>query len=720
MAERRNSGCKRTTGLITLLMVPLIMASGQSGTDLAARISERFESYCREVPREEIYIHSDRDEYISGEDIWFSAYLLDRQNFNFSEHSRIIYYELLDPENHPVIQEKMLLNGAQGQGHIKLSDTISSGTYTLRAYTNWMKNFFPDNCWIKDINIYNSQLPGTFKTKVTDDKKGETDIIKPSGSVFSMATSRMENGDIVISVDAPAENTYQENDPFCLFIHSHGNIVHASNETLTAGRAEISVPLKEFLPGLNCITFLDYRNSALCEKYIFITPVEKAPPVKLVSEVAAETRNKVTLEFQFDKSIPGIQNSLLSISVAPETDEISGEDINDYMILGTEFGRLPDLTPGETDTLPGALKSNWIRWDLIFAGSQPEQKYQAEKSEHYIYGTLMETEEWPALKDQLVLISLPGKTAQFQYAVTDESGNFSFVLPVDAATRDIILQPDDYEKYHSILERSPFSGMTPSTKVIFDSAGYKVPAYITRWSQNYRVNSIYDTKFSEEIPAAVETKPEVKRFYGKPDFELLLNNYMELPDMEEVFFELIPRVRLKKFDSVCDITILDPTGNRMFQEPPVLMIDGVIIKNPMLIANLDPALVEKIDVIWRIYLVDGYMFYGIVNILTKSADFSSVNLPSNSLRMNYNIAGTSASFVSPGYSLSGSTESRMPDFRNTLYWNPSIKPGEDGRMKLEFWTSDYATDYVINMQGLTGTGEAVSFRKVFRIKNRIR
>ena len=717
MAERRNTGCKRTAGFITLLMVPLIMVSGQSGTDLAARISERFESYCRELPWEEIYIHSDRDEYISGEDIWFTAYLIDRQSFSFSEHSRIIYYELLDPENHPVIQEKMLLNGAPGQGHIKLSDTISSGTYTLRAYTNWMKNFFPDNCWTKNINIYNSQLPGTFKTKVTDNEKGETDINKPSGSVFSMTTSRRDNGDIVISVDAPDENNYQPADPFCFFIHAHGNIVHASNERLTAGRAEISVPLKEFLAGLNCITFFDYRNSVLCEKYIFITPVEKAPPVKLVSEVSAEARKKVTLEFQFDKSIPGIQNTLLSISVAPKTDEITGEDITDYMIFGTEYGRLPDLPPG---TLLGSLISNWIRWDLIFAGSLPEQKYQAEKLEHYLYATLMETEKWPALKDQLVLISLPGKTPQFQYAVTDESGNFSFVLPVDAATRDIILQPDDYEKYHSIVERSQFSETAPSTKVKFDSAGYKIPSYITRWSRNYRVNSIYDTKFSEEIPAAEDTIPAVKRFYGKPDFELLLNNYMELPNMEEVFFELVPRVRLKKFDSVCDITILDPTGNRLFQEPPVLMIDGVIIKNPMLIANLDPALVEKIDVIWRTYVVDGYMFYGIVNIITKSADFSSVGIPSNSLIMRYNITGTSASFVSPVYQLSGSTESRMPDFRNTLYWNPSIKPDEDGSVKLEFWTSDHATDYVINMQGLTGTGEAVSFRNVFRIVNRVR
>jgi hypothetical protein len=315
---------------------------------------------------------------------------------------------------------------------------------------------------------------------------------------------------------------------------------------------------------------------------------------------------------------------------------------------------------------------------------------------------------------------LPGKTAQFQYAVTDESGNFSFVLPVDEATREIFIQPDNYEKYHSLLERSQFSDMTPSTNVIFDSAGYKVPSHITRWSQNYRVNSIYDTQFSEEIPAVEDTIPAVKRFYGKPDLELLLNNYMELPSMEEVFFELVPRVRLKKYDSVCDISILDPTGNKLYDELPGMMIDGVIIRNPMLIANLDPATVEKIDIIWRTYVVDDYIFYGIVNVITKNGDFSLVSLPPNSLRMRYSIMGPSAAFVSPEYSAPGSSERRMPDFRNTMYWNPLIKSGENGRMKVEFWTSDYATDYVINMQGLSGNGQVVSFKKNFRIEQRSR
>jgi hypothetical protein len=59
--------------------------------------------------------------------------------------------------------------------------------------------------------------------------------------------------------------------------------------------------------------------------------------------------------------------------------------------------------------------------------------------------------------------------------------------------------------------------------------------------------------------------------------------------------------------------------------------------------------------------------------------------------------------------------SAIPDFRNTLYWNPSVKPGIDGRVKLEFRTSDIISDYTLNLQGITPDGKLISARKNFKV-----
>jgi len=65
-------------------------------------------NYTTSVPREEIYTLR-QDEYISGEDMWFNIYLIDRQSFKPSYGSKIAYFELLNPENRPIVQKRILL-----------------------------------------------------------------------------------------------------------------------------------------------------------------------------------------------------------------------------------------------------------------------------------------------------------------------------------------------------------------------------------------------------------------------------------------------------------------------------------------------------------------------------------------------------------------------------------------------------------------------------------
>ena len=74
-----------------------------------------------------------------------------------------------------------------------------------------------------------------------------------------------------------------------------------------------------------------------------------------------------------------------------------------------------------------------------------------------------------------------------------------------------------------------------------------------------------------------------------------------------------------------------------------------------------------------------------------------------------------SSFVSPDYSSAEMKKNRIPDFRNTLYWNPSVKQDDTGHARIEFWTSDFVSDYEINVQGITSEGNPFSIRKIFKV-----
>jgi hypothetical protein len=61
-------------------------------------------------------------------------------------------------------------------------------------------------------------------------------------------------------------------------------------------------------------------------------------------------------------------------------------------------------------------------------------------------------------------------------------------------------------------------------------------------------------------------------------------------------------------------------------------------------------------------------------------------------------------------------KSRIPDFRNTLYWNPSVKPDKEGVARVEFWTSDFVSDLEVNIQGITPEGKTFTIKKIIKVK----
>lgn len=87
----------------------------QIQSDLFESIKKKFINYTKAVPREELYVHFDRMEYIAGEYLWFNIYLFDRKSSVLSENSRIAYFELLNSENRPVVQKRILLNKGIGR-----------------------------------------------------------------------------------------------------------------------------------------------------------------------------------------------------------------------------------------------------------------------------------------------------------------------------------------------------------------------------------------------------------------------------------------------------------------------------------------------------------------------------------------------------------------------------------------------------------------------------
>jgi len=107
---------------------------------------------------EKSYLQVDRSYYGTGEDIWFSAYLVNGKSSSLTSTSNNLYVELLSPQSEVLDRKMIRLDGGLGKGDFKLKDSIPSGWYGIRAYTNWMLNFGDDFVFQKRVYISNNRV----------------------------------------------------------------------------------------------------------------------------------------------------------------------------------------------------------------------------------------------------------------------------------------------------------------------------------------------------------------------------------------------------------------------------------------------------------------------------------------------------------------------------------------------------------------------------------
>jgi hypothetical protein len=118
-------------------------------------IKEKFNFKEDYILNEKIYLHSDRSEYVTGENILFKAYYFLNRTFGKDSISKIVYLDLVDKNGQSKATGKYQINKGMANGTLSIPQSLASGYYTIYAYTKWMMNFGSDCFFNKRIYIVN-------------------------------------------------------------------------------------------------------------------------------------------------------------------------------------------------------------------------------------------------------------------------------------------------------------------------------------------------------------------------------------------------------------------------------------------------------------------------------------------------------------------------------------------------------------------------------------
>ena len=189
-----------------------------------------------------------------------------------------------------------------------------------------------------------------------------------------------------------------------------------------------------------------------------------------------------------------------------------------------------------------------------------------------------------------------------------------------------------------------------------------------------------------------------------------MEDYIKLPDMREVFFELIPNARIQGRGNEVKVRVRNKQSGVYFPEPPLLIVDGVVTRDQGQFVSVDPLKVEQIDLISCEYYLGTLKIPGIVNIISQEG-LCPLDFPQHVLRQSYEFVAPPVSTVFPDHEKDAEQLRNTPDFRNTLYWAPRLNTDINGEAGVEFFTSDETGDFTLFIEGFTRDGRKISFRE---------
>lgn len=191
-----------------------------------------------------------------------------------------------------------------------------------------------------------------------------------------------------------------------------------------------------------------------------------------------------------------------------------------------------------------------------------------------------------------------------------------------------------------------------------------------------------------------------------------LDEYTRFNKVRELFTEFITGIRISKLEDKNILRILQSDIKQFSNQKALVLLDGVPVEDHEAILDYNSRLVHYIHRYTGKYTFGGELYDGIVSFVTHKGTMPDIRLDKNSQLFSYEFPQNRPAFIAPIYQTEEQINSRIPDFRHTLYWNPEVAPNSDG---ISFYTSDLDGTYSVVLQGILNDGKEVKIQSEFRV-----
>lgn len=530
--------------------------------------------------------------------------------------------------------------------------------------------------------------------------------IYEQGYVMHVQSPDTNHLSVVVTTNATANTS-----PVYLFVHNGKLAKAVQAKELNSGKAIFTIDRNSLDEGISHFTVFNNVRQPVCERLYFKQPEQQLNIAATADSSTYGSRKKVQLTIGTHEQDANLS---LAVFLTDSLQRTTQNNIYNYLWLRSDIkGQIesPDyyFTNSNTEVETAAdnlmLTQGWRRfnWEDMSQHKAPAFRFLPEYEGQIINGQIVNKATNAPIQNALVYLTVPGKAFQLSSATSNEQGNIQFVINNYYGTNGLILQTNnENDSSYTINIANPFSDSFSHTVLAPFTLSEKWNSQLAQRSIGSQAQNAYLAEEKQRffLPDFADTLP----FYGKPDKQYLLDDYTRFPTMEEVMREYVTEVRVRKQQEQYHYDVFNTPYKDFFKTDPLVLLDGIPVWNMNKIINFNPLQVRRLDVVTHKYYLGNQAYNGIASYTTYKGDLSGFDLNPGAIELEYDGLQLSRQFYSPRYETPTQQESRVPDFRNVLYWSPDIITSKGEKQTVEFYTSDLPGNYAVMVQGITVSG----------------
>jgi hypothetical protein len=138
--------------IIGLLIITFLNTSLTAQDLVSSKITDSYQAFYKPL-RENIHLHLNKTAFFKGEQLWFTAYVYDKNKQLPSSISTNLHLGIFD-EMGKLIERKMIyLQNGIGNGNFIIDSSYSNSNYYIKSQTNWLKNFTNLKPFIQEFTV---------------------------------------------------------------------------------------------------------------------------------------------------------------------------------------------------------------------------------------------------------------------------------------------------------------------------------------------------------------------------------------------------------------------------------------------------------------------------------------------------------------------------------------------------------------------------------------